>query len=79
MPSTCRSAERGRLRRFSWTIAEMRGFVRLPQVGLRARGQQSIAPEGNYRLHLEFHPPLEAGTEVTVRYRFTIPALKVAN
>lgn len=38
-----------------------------------------IVAGGNYSFRLDFHPPLTAGAEVKVRYRFTIPALKVAN
>ncbi len=39
-------------------------------------GGKSVSSEG-YSFQLNFHPPLEAGTEVKVRYRFTLPALKV--
>lgn len=47
--------------------------------GRVALGNKSVAAGGNYSFHLHFHPPLERGTEVKVRYRFTVPALKVAN
>lgn len=40
---------------------------------------KSVVPGGNYSFHLDFRPPLEAGSEVKVRYRFTLPALKVAH
>lgn len=40
---------------------------------------KSVVPGGNYSFHLDFHPPLVAGTEVKMTYRFTLPALKVAH
>jgi len=42
------------------------------------RNPVPIAPNGDFNFQLRFTPPLKHGSEVRVRYRFVLPALKAA-